>query len=105
LRRIGLDKTNFAKTTCGTIRLQLLKIGALVTISIRRIKIAMASGYLAAVTLGTCSHSSCCRGKRSRFARLARGAASRHPRGIIRRPIGNSSSSLQPQPRKNPRSR
>ena len=29
--------------TCGTIRLKLLKIGALVTISVRCIKIAMAS--------------------------------------------------------------
>jgi hypothetical protein len=38
LRRIGLDKTNFAKATCGTIRLELLKIGARVLISVRRIK-------------------------------------------------------------------
>jgi hypothetical protein len=52
LRRIGLDKTNLAKATCGTIRLELLKIGALVTISVRRIKIAMASGCPAAVTWG-----------------------------------------------------
>src|SRR5262249_40681194 len=43
LRRIGLEETNFAKATCGTIRLKLLKIGALVRISVRRIKIAMAS--------------------------------------------------------------
>jgi hypothetical protein len=52
LRRIGLDKTNFAKATCGTIRLKLLKIGALVTISVRRVKIAMASGCPVAVTWG-----------------------------------------------------
>ncbi len=44
LRRIGLVHTRFAKATCGTIRLKLLKIGALVRISVRRIKIAMASG-------------------------------------------------------------
>ena len=44
LRRIGLHHTQFAKATCGTIRLKLLKIGALVRISVRRIKIAMASG-------------------------------------------------------------
>lgn len=44
LRRIGLAHTQFAQATCGTIRLKLLKIGALVTISVRRIKIAMASG-------------------------------------------------------------
>ena len=43
LRRIGLAHTQFADATCGTIRLKLLKIGALVTISVRRIKIAMAS--------------------------------------------------------------
>ena len=44
LRRIGLKQTRFAKATCGTIRLALLKIGAVVTISVRRIKVAMASG-------------------------------------------------------------
>ncbi len=44
LRRIGLAHTQFAQATCGTIRLKLLKIGALVTTSVRRIKIAMASG-------------------------------------------------------------
>jgi hypothetical protein len=44
LRRIGLKHTRFARATCGTIRLALLKIGALVRISYRRIKIAMASG-------------------------------------------------------------
>ena len=44
LRRIGLARTRFAKATCGTIRLALLKIGAVVTRSVRRIKLAMASG-------------------------------------------------------------
>ena len=44
LRRIGLHHTHFAKATCGTIRLKLLKIGALVRVSVRRIKVAMASG-------------------------------------------------------------
>jgi len=44
LRRIGLEHTKFAKASCGTIRLKLLKIGALVRISVRRIKVAMASG-------------------------------------------------------------
>ena len=43
LRRIGLRNTAFANATCGTIRLKFLKIGALVRISVRRIKIAMAS--------------------------------------------------------------
>jgi hypothetical protein len=43
LRRIGLRHTQFATATCGTIRLKLLKIGAQVRISVRRIKVAMAS--------------------------------------------------------------
>lgn len=41
LRRIGLAHTRFAEATCGTLRLALLRIGALV----RRIKIAMASAH------------------------------------------------------------
>jgi len=45
LRRIGLAGTQFAKASCATIRLKLLKIGALVQTSVRRIKIAMASAY------------------------------------------------------------
>ena len=44
LRRIGLSHTRFARASCGSIRLALLKIGAVVTTSVRRIKIAMASG-------------------------------------------------------------
>jgi hypothetical protein len=43
LRRIGLAHTQFAEATCGTIRLKILKLGALVRISVRRIKLAMAS--------------------------------------------------------------
>lgn len=43
LRRIGLAGTELATATCGTIRLKLLKIGALVTRSVRRIRVAMAS--------------------------------------------------------------
>ena len=45
LRRIGLKHTQFAQASCGTIRLKLLKVGALVRISVRRIKLAMASAY------------------------------------------------------------
>ena len=41
LRRIGLRHSQFANATCGTIRLKLLKIGALVRISVRQIKVAM----------------------------------------------------------------
>jgi hypothetical protein len=43
LRRIGLRHTQFARATCGTIRRKLLKIGAQVRKSVRRIKVAMAS--------------------------------------------------------------
>jgi hypothetical protein len=43
LRRIGLGGTEMSRATCGTIRLKLLKIGALITISVRRVKIAFAS--------------------------------------------------------------
>ena len=45
LRRIGLAHTQFAEATCGTLRLALLKIGALVTKSVRRIKVAMTSAH------------------------------------------------------------
>jgi hypothetical protein len=45
LRRLGLAHTQFATATCGTIRLRLLKIGARVRTSCRRIKLAMASGF------------------------------------------------------------
>src|SRR5438552_12789542 len=45
LRRLALQHTQFAKATCGMIRLKLLKVGALVRTSVRRIKFAMASGY------------------------------------------------------------
>lgn len=43
LRRVGLADTQFAKATCGTIRLKLLKLGASVQTSVRRIKVAIAS--------------------------------------------------------------
>src|SRR5215470_3383529 len=45
VRRIGLSYTRLADATCGTIRLKLLKVGALVRVSVRRIKFAMASSY------------------------------------------------------------
>jgi hypothetical protein len=53
LRRIALQHTPFADASCGTIRLKLLKIGALVRVSVRRIKIAMASGCPAASVWGS----------------------------------------------------
>jgi hypothetical protein len=45
LRRIGLVHTQFARASCGTIRLKLLKIGALVRASVRRIKLAMPTAF------------------------------------------------------------
>ena len=43
LRRIALQGTELAQATAGTIRLKLLKLGALATVSVRRVKIAIAS--------------------------------------------------------------
>jgi hypothetical protein len=45
LRRIALHGTALVRATCGTLRLKLLKVGAAVRISVRRIKIAMASSH------------------------------------------------------------
>jgi hypothetical protein len=41
LRRVGLAGTKLAKACANTIRLRLLKIGAVVTVSVRRVKLAM----------------------------------------------------------------
>jgi hypothetical protein len=43
LRRIGLANTRLARANCATIRLKLFKIGALVSVSVRRVKLAMNS--------------------------------------------------------------
>ena len=43
LRRIALAHTQLEKATCGSLRLKLLKIGAQVTVTLRRIRVAMAS--------------------------------------------------------------
>jgi hypothetical protein len=51
VRRIALHHTPFANASCGTIRLKLLKIGTLVRVSVRRIKIAMASSCPAGGTI------------------------------------------------------
>ena len=45
LRRLGLKHTTMARAQCDTIRLKLLKIGAQIKISVRRILISLASGY------------------------------------------------------------
>ena len=43
LRRIGLANSTLARASCATIRLKLFKIGALVSVSVRRIRLAMNS--------------------------------------------------------------
>jgi hypothetical protein len=45
LRRVGLRGTEMAKAQCHTIRLRLMKIGAQVRISVRRVAVWMASCY------------------------------------------------------------
>src|SRR4029450_9700490 len=45
LPRLGLAHPQFAEATCGTLRLALLRIGAQVRRSVRRIKVAMASAH------------------------------------------------------------
>ena len=45
LRRIGLATTRLARATAGTIRLRLLKLGALVRVSVRRVTVQIASGH------------------------------------------------------------
>ena len=41
LRRVGLAGTALARACANTVRLRLLKIGAVVTVSVRRVKLAM----------------------------------------------------------------
>ncbi len=45
LRRVGLKGTKLATAQCGTIRTKLLKVGAVISVSVRRIYLRMASGY------------------------------------------------------------
>jgi DDE family transposase len=45
LRRLGLEGTELAKAQCTTIRLKLLKIGALIRISVRKVWVSLAGGY------------------------------------------------------------
>lgn len=56
LRRIALAGTELAAASCGTIRLKLLKIGALVTRSVRRVKVALASACPAQAIFAIAAH-------------------------------------------------
>jgi hypothetical protein len=99
-RRIGLHDTEFAKATCGTIRLKLLKIGALVRISVRRIKIAMGIGLSRGTDLG---------GLLPPVSALPQTPVPRlpdtrrhNPQQTPHPPSPPTTSSLPPQPRKSP---
>ena len=52
LRRVGLAGTELARATCGTIRLQLFKIGALMQVSVRRVWVRLSSAYPRAALFG-----------------------------------------------------
>ncbi|MCP4655028.1 MAG: IS1380 family transposase [bacterium] len=45
LRRLGLQGTELARARCDTIRLKLLKIGAWIAVSVRRVRAALSSAY------------------------------------------------------------
>lgn len=45
IRRLGLAGTDMARATCGTIRLKLLKIGAVIISNTRRVRFLMSSAY------------------------------------------------------------
>ena len=67
LRRLALAHTRLDRATCGTIRLALLKIGAQVTRSVRRVRVAMASACPCAYVFALA------------HARLSRGPRRAHP--------------------------
>jgi hypothetical protein len=45
LRRLGLAGTELARAQCGTIRLRLLKIGAQIRVSVRRVRLALSQAF------------------------------------------------------------
>jgi hypothetical protein len=45
LRRLGLQGTELAKAQCTTLRLKLLKIGALIRMTVRKVWVSLAGGY------------------------------------------------------------
>ena len=45
LRRLALAGTELARAQCGTIRTRLLKIGALVKVSVRRVRVLLSSAF------------------------------------------------------------
>jgi len=45
LRRLGLKGTEMAQAQCQTIRLKLLKIGAQIRVTVRKVWLSLAAGY------------------------------------------------------------
>ena len=45
LRRVGLEGTKLQKATVGTIRTRLLKIGARIRVSVRRVRVSLSSNH------------------------------------------------------------
>ena len=45
LRRLGLQHTELKNATCQTLRLKLLKIGAQIRVTVRKIWLSFAEGY------------------------------------------------------------
>jgi hypothetical protein len=45
LRRLGLQGTEMAHAQCQTIRLKLLKIGAQIRVTVRKVWVSLAGGY------------------------------------------------------------
>ena len=45
LRRTALVGTELEKAQCGTIRLKLLKIGAQIRVTVRKVWVSLATGY------------------------------------------------------------
>ena len=52
LRRLGLQGTEFARARCDTIRLKLLKIGARIRITVRKLWVALSNAYPHAQVFG-----------------------------------------------------
>ena len=52
LRGVALKGTQLAQASCGTIRLRLLKIGAVVRVTVRRVWISLSTAYPLAELFG-----------------------------------------------------
>jgi hypothetical protein len=89
LRRIGLKHTQFASASCGTFRLKLLRIGALVRTSVRRIKLAIPSAFAYQAEYNA-----------AHIALTAAASARRTRRGSANNPGSTNRLTVPPRPRK-----